>query len=158
MKRFFLILGLGLLALFVVIQAVPYGEGRTNPPVTAEPDWDSPETRELFDRACADCHSNETRWPWYGRIAPASWLLQGHVTEGREHFNVSEWDRPQDDAHEAAEEVREGKMPLRSYLPLHAEARLSEAEEEALIRGLEATFGTEVGTGAEGTGAGEPGG
>jgi mono/diheme cytochrome c family protein len=130
-----------LAGLFVVVQLLPVGAARTNPPVTAEPPWDSPRTRELFFRSCADCHSNETRWPWYSRVAPASWLVAHDVEEARSHFNVSEWDKPQKDADEAAEEVREGEMPLPRYLPLHPEARLDEATRAELVAGLAATFG-----------------
>jgi hypothetical protein len=139
-SRFVRIL-LGLAALLVLIQLVPYGRDHTNPPTRAEPAWDSPETRALVVRTCFDCHSNETRWPWYSHVAPVSWLLQNHVDEGREHLNFQEFNRPQEDAHEAAEEVEEGEMPMWSYLLLHGEAKLPEAEKQALIRGLEATFG-----------------
>lgn len=128
---------------FAAVQLVPYGWRQSNPPVVGEPGWDSPRTRELFYRACADCHSNGTNWPWYSRVAPVSWLVIRDVEEGRSHLNVSEWNRPQKDAHEAAEEVREGKMPLPIYLPAHPEARLSAAEKAELVRGLEATFGEE---------------
>jgi hypothetical protein len=129
--------------IFVLVQLVPYGWSRTNPPVRAEPAWDAPRTRELFFRACADCHSNQTEWPWYSKIAPVSWLVVRDVEVGRSHFNVSEWDRPQEDAGEAAEEVRDGEMPLPIYLPAHPEARLSAAEKAELVRGLAATFGDE---------------
>ena len=129
--------------ILLAVQLVPYGCRRTNPPVVAEPDWDSPRTRELFQRACADCHSNRTKWPWYSRVAPISWLIVKDVEQGRSHLNVSEWNRPQKDAREAAEELRDGKMPLPIYLPAHPEARLSAAEKAELVRGLEATFGSE---------------
>lgn len=128
-------------SLFVVLQLVPYGRERTNPPVVREPAWNSPRTRELFLRACVDCHSNETAWPWYSRVAPVSWLVVSDVDEGREHLNVSEWHREQRHAHEAAEMVREGKMPLWFYTPLHPRARLAPAERDELIRGLAATLG-----------------
>ncbi len=129
--------------IFLAIQLVPYGWKRSNPPVLAEPAWDSPRTRDLFARACADCHSNGTKWPWYARVAPVSWLVIRDVEVGRSHLNVSEWNRPQKDAHEAAEELREGNMPLPIYLPAHPEARLSAGEKAELVRGLEATLGTE---------------
>ena len=89
-----------LAALGLAIQLVPYGWNHANPAVAAEPKWDKPRTRELFFRACADCHSNETKWPLYSRIAPVSWLVYNDIQEGREHLNVSEWNRPQKDAHE----------------------------------------------------------
>jgi mono/diheme cytochrome c family protein len=126
--------------LFVAIQLIPFGRAHANPPVTAEPPWDTPQTRELAQRACFDCHSNETVWPLYSNIAPISWFVQHDVDEGRGRLNFSEWDRGQE-ADEAADLVREGEMPLKVYLPLHPQANLSSQEKEALIRGLEATFG-----------------
>jgi mono/diheme cytochrome c family protein len=136
-KRIALVLG----AVFVVLQLIPYGRDLSNPPVVQEPPWDSPRTRELFFRVCGDCHSNQTRYPWYAWVAPASWLIAHDVAEGRQHFNVSEWHRPQKDAKEAAEEYREGRMPPRLYRWAHPEARLAPQEREQLLRGLERTFG-----------------
>jgi mono/diheme cytochrome c family protein len=134
-----------LAATAVALQLVPYGRAHTNPAVTAEPPWDSPRTRELFFRACKDCHSNETEWPFYGHVAPVSWLVQHDVDEGRSHFNVSEWGRERNHGDEAAEMVREGEMPPWFYRPAHPEARLSGSEREALVAGLVATFGDEEG-------------
>ena len=140
-KKVFLVLVL----LGVALQLVPYGRNRTNPPVLAEPPWDSPRTRELFFRACADCHSNETRWPWYSALAPTSWLIVRDVQEGRAHFNVSEWGVHENEhAHEAAEEVEKGKMPPKLYALFHRSARLSPSEKEELLHGLRATFGSEA--------------
>jgi len=125
----------------LIIQFVPYGHDHTNPPVIAEPAWDSPQTRALFFRACPDCHSNETKWPWYSTIAPASWLITRDIMEGRAEFNVSEWGRPDNEGDDAAETVQNGEMPPWFYLPLHPEASLSPAERQQLINGLLATFG-----------------
>ncbi len=61
---------------FLLIQLVPYGRNHTNPPVIQEPAWDSPQTQELFTRACADCHSNTTVWPWYSNVAPCLAVVQ----------------------------------------------------------------------------------
>lgn len=133
--------GLGLLALLLLIQVVPYGRDHTNPPVVAEPGWDSPRTRELAARACFDCHSNETRWPWYANVAPMSWIVQSHVDEGRGELNFSRFDQPQRHAREAAHEVEEGEMPPASYVLAHSEADLSDAERAELIAGLRATLG-----------------
>jgi mono/diheme cytochrome c family protein len=124
---------------FLVIQVIPYGRDHTNPPVTAEPAWDSPKTRSLAAAACFDCHSNETDRPWYTNVAPMSWLIQHDVDEGRSALNFSEWDRPQD-AEDVGEVIREGEMPPWTYTILHSGARLSDAEKERLIAGLEATF------------------
>ena len=136
---------IGVLVLGAAIQFVPYGREHSNPPVTLEPDWDSAKTRELFFRACRDCHSNETVWPWYSNVAPVSWLVASDVYEAREHLNVSDWGRPIQDGDEAAEMLREGEMPLWFYLPLHPRARLSDADRERLIAGLERTFGSDSG-------------
>ncbi len=132
------------LLLFLLIQLVPYGRAHNNPPVRQEPTWDSPQTQALAERACYDCHSNETEWPWYSNVAPVSWLLQHDVIEGRSKFNVSEWGREQDDAEEAAKTVAEGEMPPPTYLLSHPTARLTESERAALVQGLQATFGGEL--------------
>ena len=126
---------------FVAIQLVPYGRAHTNPPVTGEPVWDSATTRALAVRACFDCHSNETVWPWYTNIAPISWRLQMHVDEGREKLNLSEGGTGGQEVDDVAEVVREGEMPPWDYLLAHPEARLSDAETQALLDGFARTFG-----------------
>jgi len=135
---------LTLVALLIVIQFIPYGKDHTNPKVVAEPKWDTPKTRELFMKACVDCHSFETKWPAYSNVAPISWIVYNHVVEGREHFNVSNWGhQKKNEGEDAAEEVEEGEMPLTSYLLVHPEAKLSEDEKAQLIQGLKNTFGEE---------------
>jgi hypothetical protein len=135
--RFILVGAAGGLALFLLIQLLPLGRERSNPPVLSEPAWDSPETRALAQRACFDCHSNETVWPWYANIAPVSWLLSKDVTEGRDNMNFSEWnDGGSQDLDEIREVVLEGEMPPAQYLLMHPEARLTEAEKQALLDGL----------------------
>ena len=125
----------------LAIQFIPYGRRHDNPPVRREPAWDSARTLALVRRACFDCHSNEVRWPWYSHVAPMSWLVQRDVDRGRRELNFSEWDRRQGKADDAAEEVREGRMPPWFYLPVHPEARLSPAEKSDLLEGLRATIG-----------------
>lgn len=134
---------LALAAAAILIQLVPYGRDHTNPPVTGEPVWSSPQTRALFFRACGDCHSHETAWPWYSHVAPLSWLVQRDVNRGRSEFNVSRWGTGKQEADEAAGEFREGEMPPWFYLPSHPEARLEGAERDSLQAGLVATFGDE---------------
>ena len=130
-----------LAGIVVVMQLIPYGRDHTNPPVTAEPAWDSPATRELAVTACFDCHSNETEWPWYTNVAPMSWLVQRDVDEGRETLNFSEWDRPMsDEIDEIGEIVLEGEMPPTQYTLIHRDAALSDDEARALADGLEATI------------------
>lgn len=143
MKTFLKYILFPTLILLILIQFFPIGKDHTNPPVVAEPMWDSQITRELFNRACADCHANTTKWPWYSHIAPISWIVADHVEEGREHFNVSVWGiQKKNKGDEAAEEVEDGEMPLFGYDITHPEARLSADEKEALIQGLKATFGS----------------
>jgi hypothetical protein len=125
----------GLLLAFVAIQLVPVD--RTNPPVETEVPATA-EARSVLRRACYDCHSNETVWPWYSRIAPVSWLVARDVHEGREELNFSTWNRLEtkdqvEAFHESWEEVEEGEMPLWFYLPAHPEARLS-AQDRSVLR------------------------
>ena len=136
---------IGLAAIFIGVQAVPYGRDHSNPPRTMEPQWDSTATRELARRACFDCHSNETVWPAYANVAPASWLVQHDVDEGRAKVNFSEWDRPQEEAGEAADVIAEGEMPPSMYLLMHRTAKLSASERQQLIQGLARTIGNATG-------------
>lgn len=135
-------LGIGVVVAILILQLVPYGRSHTNPAGRMEPRWDTPATRGLAVRACYDCHSNETVWPWYSQVAPMSWLLQRDVDEGRRKLNFSEWNQAQKEARESAKTVREGEMPPWFYTLIQREARLTAAETQALIAGLEATLGT----------------
>lgn len=128
-----------LIALFIVAQLIPVD--KTNPPVVDEPAWDAPRTRELAQAACFDCHSNETVWPWYSKIAPASWLLVRDVSEGRGELNFSEWSASEQESDELVEAIRSGEMPPWYYALMHPEARLSDVEKDELIAGLRATVG-----------------
>lgn len=130
--------------IFIGLQFIPYGRGYNNPPVKAEPKWDSSTTRELFFRACGDCHSNEVAWPWYGYIAPVSWFIQHDIDKGRAALNVSEWGRAEGNSGDAVETVNNGSMPPRLYSIMRSSATLSASEKEALSRGLVATFGSKV--------------
>ena len=131
------------IGLFLLLQLVPYGRDHTNPPVIAEPKWDSPQTRQLAARAYFDYHSNETIWPWYTNIAPSSWLVQYDVDKGRDEFNFSEWQfNPIEETEELAEVIQEGEMPPSQYLLIHPEARLTNTEKSLLIQGFFATLGT----------------
>ncbi|HVH58477.1 MAG TPA: heme-binding domain-containing protein [Vicinamibacterales bacterium] len=144
-RRWWFRAGLGLLLALVAIQFVPYGHSRVNPAIAAEPAWDSPATRALAKQACFDCHSNETEWPAYSRVAPVSWLIQHDVSEGRAVLNFSEWQWAQKEAKEAREEVLEREMPPAIYQVMHAHARLSDADRDWLARGLANTLGQPLG-------------
>jgi hypothetical protein len=128
---------------FLAAQVIPYGRGHQNPAVMKEPNWDSPQTRALAKRACFDCHSNETTWPWYSNIAPFSWLVQHDVEEGRGTLNFSEFGSGQDlNNLNISEAVQSGEMPPAIYLIQHPDSRLSQAEREQLQMGLQKTLGT----------------
>jgi hypothetical protein len=141
--RFLMSLVTGLVVVGLLIQIIPYGRDRSNPPVTMGPAWDSPQTRELVVRACFDCHSNEAEYPWYSRIAPASWAVQTHVQQARDKVNYSEWDRPQKEADESAESVIDGEMPP-GYLhpPEPSRSQAHRQRTRRAHRGLESTFGS----------------
>lgn len=139
-KRVFLGIAIAIVVAFGLIQLVPYGREHSNPPVIVEPSWDRPSTRALAVRACFDCHSNQTAWPWYSHVAPTSWLLQWHVDEGRRVLNFSDWSRTYEEAGEAAATVLENEMPPASYTILHPSARLSATEKRELAEGLTATI------------------
>ena len=127
-------LRLVLIVIMVAIQFVPVD--RTNPPVEA-PLVADPAVMELLKRACYDCHSHETVWPWYSYIAPVSFLVAHDVEEAREHLNFSTWTSRNSEwqehhREECWEEVEEGEMPLWFYIPLHSEAALSDADLKTL--------------------------
>jgi len=131
------------LGTMVVIQAIPYGRTHSNPPITGEPEWATPRTRELMVRACFGCHSNEVEYPAYASVAPISWVVQSHVSEGREKVNYSEFNSRQRGADETVEVIEEGSMPPGYYTQFgrHPEAKLTTAEVAELIAGLKATPG-----------------
>jgi hypothetical protein len=121
----------GLVALLVLAQLVPVA--KTNPPQRDVPAGVPAAVLEVLRPACYDCHSNETRWPWYAAVAPMSWLVAHDVNEGREALNFSTWNaqppaKQAKQRREIWEEVSEGEMPPVIYLPLHPEARLTDAQ------------------------------
>ncbi len=130
------------LVLAGLIQLIPVD--RTNPPVVSQVKWDSAQTQALFKRACADCHSNETVWPWYSYVAPVSWLVSHDVSEGRSRFNISDLNpsspRYSRMVNEIKRVVLEGEMPKAIYYPTHPEAVLTAEETQALANGLQSTL------------------
>lgn len=128
------------LIVLVAMQLVPIS--RDNPPVRGTVQWDSTQTRELVNRACMNCHSNETQWPWYSYVAPGSWITAVHVSSARQQFNLSEItalssNRKVRLARSMVDQIRNGVMPPSDYLVLHPEARLTPTEKEQLIQGLQ---------------------
>ncbi len=149
LKKIILYGAIAIIALFLLAQLVPYGRNHTNPPVVKEPAWDSQQTQALFQRACADCHSNTTNWRWYTSIAPFSWLIQHDVEEGRSRLNLSEcgvahtargeeggFEGGGEGGDDMAEVILRGEMPPGQYTIIHPEARLTTTEREALAQGL----------------------
>jgi Haem-binding domain len=122
---------------FAAIQLIPVA--RSNPPDAGDPDAPAAIVG-LLKRACYDCHSNQTRWPWYSFVAPVSWLVSQHVTEARQHLNFSEWEAytsdPDTASHklsEIADQVAGRKMAPWYYRAMHPDARLNGTERQALI-------------------------
>ncbi len=137
---------LGALGLAVAIQFVR--PARTNPPVdplkTVDATAQVPaDVSATLERSCNDCHSNTTVWPWYSNVAPASWLLVNHVNDGRRHLSLSTWgDYPaktkRDKLDHICEHVKEGEMPMSSYVQIHTKAALSPADVQAICGWTEA--------------------
>ncbi len=137
----FLRLLLAGLVVFVLAQLVPYGRDHDDPRSSAEPAWASQRTRDLAQRACFDCHSNVTEWPWYTSVAPFSWLATRDVDAGRSALNFSEWGKPQEANLESVlASLRTKEMPPWYYRALHGSARLSDVERDELARGLVETW------------------
>jgi hypothetical protein len=129
-----------LVVLFLAAQV--YRPSRTNPPVDQSKTLQAnahvtPEAASILERSCKDCHSSETRWPWYSNVAPISWFLRSHVDEGRRQLSFSDWGtyaprKRERKLHEMCEQVESGEMPIRSYLPLHPSAKLTDEDRRVL--------------------------
>jgi hypothetical protein len=134
MKKGIRRVALGILVALAAIQLVPVN--RSNPAVEAEVPA-PPVVRAILRRACYDCHSNETVWPWYSHVAPISWLVARDVQEGREELNFSTWNRVPTQQQvkklkESWKEVAESEMPPWFYLGIHRDAALSDEDRAAL--------------------------
>lgn len=133
----------GVAAVFLPLQLAQ--PARTNPPVkddflkaTGAP----PEVAGLFRAACYDCHSDETRWPWYSHVAPVSWLVASDVNRGRRHVNFSEWpvtnaELARKKVEEMGDEIDDGDMPLKKYTLIHKDARLTDEQRDELTSWLD---------------------
>ena len=136
MKRRLRWAGLALGAILAGIQFAPVN--RTNPAVRSQVAMPG-EVQSILRRACYDCHSNETRWPGYSYVAPASWFVVRHVNRGRGDLNFSEWPifDPEFEEHafrDIQEQISKRKMPLRSYTFVHRDAKLSPEDRDTLLR------------------------
>lgn len=136
MKKTVKRIAIALMVILIALQFVPVD--KTNPPAHGQLAAPA-EVQALLHRACYDCHSNETVWPWYSLIAPASLLIASDVKKGRKEVNFSTWDRYDERRRarklkEIAKQVEKGEMPLFYYLPLHPDAKLSEPERELIVK------------------------
>lgn len=129
------------LAILALVQVV--GPSRTNPPTNPARRLSShvkipPDVAAVLTRSCGNCHSNETRWPWYAYVAPVSWSVIGHVHNGRDHWNLSAWPTSPEEGVELLDsickEVKQKRMPLPSYTWIHRDARLTDAERKLLCQ------------------------
>ena len=151
MRKIFRLALLVLVLALIVAQFFP--PDRTNPQVNPGATFEavakaSPEAARVFQRACYDCHSNTTIWPWYSRVAPVSWLLADDVRKGRAHVNFSEWanygpDMASEKLKDACAEVKAGEMPLWFYRIVHSQSRLSEEDVNAICGAVGKTVSTD---------------
>ncbi|MDM9630552.1 heme-binding domain-containing protein [Robiginitalea aurantiaca] len=134
-------IGWTLLILFIAIQF--YRPEKNNAPAT---DLDaflaetspSDEVEAVLKSSCYDCHSNTTNYPWYNQVAPVSWWLADHIEDGKEHLNFAAWEqysskKKDHKLEEVVETVESGEMPLDEYTWTHEDARLTDAQREAII-------------------------
>jgi Haem-binding domain len=123
-----------LVGAFVVIQFVPYGWWHENPPVVRDAPWPDQASADIARTSCYSCHSNETDWPVYSYIAPMSWLVRSDVERARDQLNFSDWSSG--DANDAADMILQGAMPPSRYTRIHADAKLTATEQDALLAAL----------------------
>jgi len=141
-KRIFKIFGIIFLVVLIGIQFISID--KNNPPIDESLDFFTTESFslegvELIKNACYDCHSNESKYPWYSNIAPISFVLEDHIKEGREELNFSEYQsysakKKNHKLEEIAEALREGWMPLDNYVWMHSEAKLSLEQRDMLAK------------------------
>lgn len=134
-------IGIGLIVILTLMQFKQID--KTNPEYNEAEDFITmtqppTEIATLIKDACYDCHSHQSKYPWYTNIAPISWMIEHHIEEGREHLNFSKWtsyDAKKADhkLEECIEEIEEGKMPMKSYVVIHSEAKMTKEQQKALI-------------------------
>jgi mono/diheme cytochrome c family protein len=135
--------GLGAVVALVVLLTVGAILLETNPPVKQEPTWDSPQTKALAQRACYDCHSNETQWPLYTKLPVGSWLAVFDMLRARRVFNLSEWGtvpikgEKGSGVSDVVNVINDGSMPPTIYTMMHPDAILTAQEKQQLIQGLQ---------------------
>lgn len=133
---------IALAVVFIVIQFIPSGIPKNIPEdenSIANSNLVSAPVKEQIKKSCFDCHSNQVQYPWYSKLAPSSWLLANHIREGKSHLNFSEWEAYSNREkigllEDIKDEVVSGKMPLKSYLLIHRDAKLNPEDISALIK------------------------
>lgn len=137
---------LALIGILVLVQFIPVKhdnpEGKAARTIYGK-ETVPPSIRAVFNRSCGDCHSNQTTWPWYSYVAPASWIIVGDVHDGRKHVNFDEWGdysakRREEALENICEEVQQNQMPEPKYVLIHRDARLKQSERDAICRWTEA--------------------
>lgn len=128
----------GALVIFALLQL--FNPARTNPPVKSDfvaAAHPPAPVAAAIRAACYDCHSYETKWPWYARVAPVSWLIASDVNDGREHLDLSDWPAGPDSAARRLDRINEAldyrEMPPKKYTLIHAGARLTEAQRKEIM-------------------------
>lgn len=141
MKKPHVLIGLATLGVILVgAQLVPVE--RTNPPV--EQDMPAPaHVKAILKASCYDCHSNETVWPWYSKVAPVSWLVAADTSEGRDRLNFSTWnhfsaEQRQEIVAQVMKEIRKGQMPPKPYTLIHGDGKIT-PEKLAILEAWAAT-------------------
>lgn len=145
MKRFFKILGVVLFGVILIIQFIPSKTPTisvSNPDDLLEDPTISKDVASLLKNSCYDCHSNVTSFPWYASLAPAKWIINHDINEGKENLNFSEWNRyKKDEKADLLDDISialiDDEMPLKKYTFMHPNAKLSEKEIELLIEWAE---------------------
>lgn len=138
-------IGTAALALLMLAQFVP--AGTRNPTSMPAQSIYATQTvpgavRSVFENSCNDCHSNQTRWPWYSRVAPLSWMIAHDVHAGRKHFNLSEWGsytgrQKEEKLESICEQITNGDMPDSKYAFVHRKVRLTQDQRDAVCDWVE---------------------
>ena len=132
------------IVIFLLLQLA--NPARTNPPVVADmmaTNAPPPQVADLFHAACYDCHSHETKWPWYSHVAPVSWLVGSDVKDGRHHLDLSNWPFAHPDwqvrrLENMSDEIHSGDMPPWQYTLIHTDARLTDSQRKEMTDWLNA--------------------
>ena len=145
MRRWVKRIGLSVAVLFVICQLVPIRRDNPaiNPSHTVEATEKlTPAVKAVFGRSCLNCHSNQTRWPWYSYVAPVSWMISSDVHDARKAMNLSNWgsysaNKREEKLEEICEQVTNGDMPDRKYALFHRSSRITPQERDAVCQWTE---------------------